>query len=84
MYEFERSVLSKEQLAQKTGKDMGSDVLGATGGECWYLLLVSLYSFVMVDSFVSPVMIDHLVSLFTVYPLFFFFLGRFGMSSCCR
>ena len=33
MYEFERSVLSKEQLAQKTGKDMGDDVMGATGGE---------------------------------------------------
>lgn len=34
MYEFERSVLSKDQLAQKTGKDMGSDVLGASGGRC--------------------------------------------------
>eukprot|EP00752_Nemacystus_decipiens_P017831 g15987.t1 len=31
MYEFERSVLSKEQLAQKTGKDMGDDVMGAEG-----------------------------------------------------
>lgn len=31
MYEFERSVLSKEQLAQKTGKDMGEDVMGAEG-----------------------------------------------------
>ena len=33
MYEFERSVLSKDQLAQKSGKDMGDDVMGATGGE---------------------------------------------------
>lgn len=33
MYEFERSVLTKEQLARKTGKDMGADVLGASGGE---------------------------------------------------
>ena len=31
MYEFERSVLSKDQLAQKTGKDMGDDVMGAEG-----------------------------------------------------
>lgn len=33
IYEFERSVLSKDQLAQKTGKDMGDDVMGASGGE---------------------------------------------------
>lgn len=39
MYEFERSVLSKEQLAQKTGKDMGDDVMGAEG-ECGVFLSV--------------------------------------------
>lgn len=33
MYEFERSVLSKDQLAQKSGKDMGDDVMGASGGD---------------------------------------------------
>ncbi|CAN0464157.1 unnamed protein product, partial [Laminaria digitata] len=27
MYEFERSVLSKDQMAQKSGKDMGDDVM---------------------------------------------------------
>lgn len=32
MYEFERSVLSKEELARKTGRDAGEDVLGAKGG----------------------------------------------------
>lgn len=41
MYEFERSVLSKDQLAQKTGKDVGADVLvGSSGGRL--LLLVAL------------------------------------------
>ncbi|CAM9178612.1 unnamed protein product [Pylaiella littoralis] len=32
MYEFERSVLSKDQLARKTGKDMGDDVMGSEAG----------------------------------------------------
>lgn len=33
LYEFERSVLSKDQLAAKTGKDAGSDVLLSSAGE---------------------------------------------------
>ena len=51
MYEFERSVLSKGEMARKTGKDAGDDVLGATGGERGCVLLCTVVFLIIFDFF---------------------------------